>query len=66
MEKPRLGQRHGQTVHLKQCNGHNALENNYEEGVWIGHERGSNEVLVATPSGVVKAWSIKRLPEEER
>ena len=42
------------------------LDSPWEEGVWLGHARGSNETLVGTREGVVRAWAIKRMPEEER
>jgi hypothetical protein len=43
-----------------------ALESAWELGVWLGHARRSNEVLIGTKEGVLKAWAIKRRPEEER
>lgn len=36
------------------------------EGVWLGHSNQSNEALVGTKAGVVKAWVIKQRPEGER
>ena len=42
------------------------LESDWEQGVWLGHARVSNEVLIGTRNGVVRAWAIKRVPEEER
>ena len=36
------------------------------EGVWLGHTRSSNEHLIGTPGGVVKAYSIRRKIDEER
>ena len=36
------------------------------EGVWLGHTRSSNEHLIGTPNGVVKAYSIRKKMEEER
>ena len=32
----------------------------------MGHARGSSEALVGTTEGVVRAWTIRRLPEAER
>ena len=32
----------------------------------LGHARGSSETLVGTASGVVRAWTISRMPEGER
>ena len=37
-----------------------------EEGIWLGHIRSSNEVLVGNHAGVVKAFAITRRPLEER
>jgi len=34
--------------------------------VWLGHARGSSESLVGTKDGVVRAWTIRRMPEGER
>ena len=34
--------------------------------MWLGHNRGSSEVLIGTPDGVVRARAVKRKPEEER
>ena len=53
----------GEKVWYKQLkdgdNKKNALENRYQEGLWIGHARGSNSILIGTTKGVVKAWSVK-------
>ena len=38
----------------------NKLESEWEEGIWLGHTRCSNEVLVGIDSGVVRAYAIKR------
>jgi len=43
-----------------------SLESSWNEGVWLGHARGSSESLVGTKDGVVRAWTIRRIPEEER
>ena len=43
-----------------------SLETTWFEGVWLGHARGSSEALVGTTEGVVRAWTIRRLPEAER
>ena len=42
------------------------MEPKWEEGLWLGHCRCSNEVLVGNKDGVVKAWAIRRRPLEER
>ena len=43
-----------------------SLESSLLEGVWLGHARGSSEALVGTKDGVVRAWTIRRMPEGER
>ena len=51
---------------LKDGGRKNIMESNFEEGLWLGHTRQSNEILVGTEEGVVRAWAIKRVPEAER
>ena len=36
------------------------------EGVWLGHARTSNEILIGTKEGVVRAYSVTRKAEEDR
>ena len=43
-----------------------APEPRHEEGVWLGMDMRSTEVLIGTPSGVVKARSVRRRPDDER
>ena len=43
-----------------------SLESSWFEGVWLGHARGSREALVGTKDGVVRAWTVRRMPEGER
>ena len=43
-----------------------SLESHWFEGVWLGHARGSSEALLGTKDGVVRAWAVRRKPEEER
>ena len=45
---------------------HQALEERWGKGVWLGHTRNTSEVFVATDKGITKAWSIRRLPMEEQ
>ena len=44
----------------------NKLETEWFEGIWLGHNRNSNEILVGTSEGVVKAYAIRRQPEDVR
>ena len=45
---------------------HQALEERWEKGVWLGHARSTNAALIATGEGVTKAWGIRRLPEGQQ
>ena len=42
------------------------FESEENEGIWLGHARTSNEVLVGTKEGVVRAYSWSRQPEDQR
>ena len=42
------------------------LESDWLEGVWIGHCDRSNEAILGTAEGVVRAWAIRRRPDGER
>ena len=41
------------------------LETHMAEGVWLGHSRSSNEILIGTPSGVIRAYDVRRMPEDK-
>ena len=45
---------------------HQALEARWAKGVWLGHARHSCDAIIATETGIVKAWSIRRMTEEQR
>ena len=36
------------------------FETEDKEGIWLGHNRGTNEALIGTPHGVVLAYSFRR------
>ena len=38
----------------------------WQEGIWLGHGRSSNETWIGTREGVVRAYAIRRQPENER
>ena len=38
----------------------------WREGLWLGHARNSNEIIVGTTEGVVRAYAIKRQDDEHR
>ena len=58
----------GEKVHYRRLaeEGRNKLDSPWEQGVWLGHARGSNEVLIGTKEGVVRAWATKRNAEAEQ
>ena len=41
------------------------LETEWFEGIWLGHNRNSNEILIGTAEGVIKAYVVRCKPEEE-
>ena len=57
----------GERVLFKQIregkNRRDKFESEDREGVWVGHNREANEVLIGTPSGVVRAFSYRRRSE---
>eukprot|EP00974_Lingulodinium_polyedra_P097698 9470319-Lingulodinium_polyedra.AAC.1 len=38
----------------------------WKEGVWLGHTRNSNESIIGTKDGVVRAYAVRRQDEAER
>ena len=38
----------------------NKLESEWREGLWLRHSRRSNEAIIGTREGVVRAYAIKR------
>ena len=44
----------------------NQLETERSSGVWLGHCQQSNEVLIGTNHGVIRAFTVARKPEGER
>ncbi len=42
------------------------MKTDWHEGVWLGHNRDSNEVLIGTDNGVVKAFAVRKKPKEEQ
>ena len=60
----------GERVLFKQIregkNRRDKFESEDREGVWLGHNREANEVLIGTPSGVVRAFSYRRRSEGSR
>ena len=45
---------------------HQALEERWAKGVWLGHARSTNAALIGTDKGVIKAWGFRRLPEGQQ
>ena len=44
----------------------NKLEDQWREGIWLGHTRDSNEAVIGTKERVVKAFAIRKKPVEEQ
>ena len=42
------------------------MDPSFEEGIWLGLVGKSDEDIVGTPQGVVRARSIRRLPADQR
>ena len=42
------------------------LQSEVKEGVWLGHARNTNEVLIGTKEGVIRAYTVWRKEEGER
>ena len=40
---------------------HQALEERWAKGIWLGHTRHTPEVLIGTQDGIVKAYAVRRL-----
>ena len=54
----------GETVWYKEIRDGNDRKNKFESeerlGVWLGHTRDTNETLVGTEKGVIRAYAIRR------
>ena len=44
----------------------NKMDIRWERGIWLGHTRDSNETVIGTPEGAIRAYAVKRMPEDER
>ena len=44
----------------------NKFDSEWQEGIWVGHHRESNEAIIGTTGGFVRAYAIKRRSENER
>ena len=44
----------------------NKLESEWREELWLGHSPRSNEAIIGTREGVVRAYAVKRMDEEGR
>jgi len=42
------------------------FESEWFEGIWLGHSRASNEILIGTADGVVRAYTVQRKVEGEQ
>ena len=44
----------------------NKMDSEWFEGLWLGHHRNTNEILIGTTEGVVRAYAIRRKAEDQR
>ena len=44
---------------------HQALDERWCQGIWLGHARDIGETLVAEEEGVIKVWAVRRPPEDQ-
>ena len=51
---------------LNKHKGRNKFDIKWESGVWLGHARDSNEMLIGTSMGVIRCYACRRMPETER
>ena len=42
------------------------FQSEWEEGLWLGHARNSNEAVIGTREGMVRAYAIRRQDEDSR
>ena len=58
----------GEAVMYKELNKErkSSMDTDWQAGVWLGHTRDSNEVLIGTRNGVVRAYAVIRKAEGER
>ena len=59
----------GEVVHFKELHPdgrRDKMATDWHLGIWLGHTRESNEMLVGTEGGARRTYAVKRLPEEDR
>ena len=60
----------GEKVWYKELRTHKERQNKFDtewfEGIWLGHARHSNEHVIGTRLGAVRAYAIKRKPDDQR
>ena len=60
----------GERVHYKELREFKRRKNKFEtewrQGVWLGHARSSNDHIIGTTGGAIKAYAIKRQGEDQR
>jgi len=63
-------ERFGEKVWYKELHGKSdaqkKMESDWREGLWLGHARNSNEILIGTREGVVRAWAIRKKPYQDQ
>ena len=59
----------GEVVHFKELHPNcrrDKMLTDWHLGIWLGHTRESNEMLVGTEKGLGRTYVVKRMPEESR
>ena len=59
----------GELVHYKELHADakkDKFETDWRAGIWLGLAQETNETYVGTSMGIVKAYAIKRYPEDQR
>ena len=60
----------GEKVWCKELRTHKVrqekFDSEWQEGAWMGHSRSSNEHVIATRQGAVRAYAVKRQDAERR
>ena len=60
----------GETVWYKELRDNKHRGDNFntewKEGIWLGHSHNSNETIIGTTDGAIRAFAIQRQPEADR
>ena len=56
----------GESIFYKQLGSDDKGDPQWHDGIWVGTSSGSNEHIIATNQGVVRAFAVRRKPQEDR